>query len=76
MEAALSGILAMMTAEREETEGATRRKTEVVLAEAGQNNQEIGQLVRKGADAVSKVVERDRKYGLGRCPSRITPASN
>lgn len=61
MEAALSGILAVMAAEREESEGATRRKTEVVLAEAGLNNQEIGQMVGKGADAVRKVIERDRR---------------
>jgi hypothetical protein len=61
MEAALSGILAVMTAEREESEGATRRKTEVVLSEAGLNNQEIGQMVGKGADAVRKVIERDRR---------------
>lgn len=61
MEAALSGILAVMAAEREESDGGTRRKTEVVLAEAGLNNQEIGQIVGKGADAVRKVIERDRR---------------
>ncbi len=61
MEAALSGILAVMAAEREESEGAARRKTEVVLADAGLSHQEIGQMVGKGADAVRKVIERDRK---------------
>jgi hypothetical protein len=61
MEAALSGILAVVAAEREEGEGATRRKIEVVLAEAGLSNQEIGQMVGKGADAVRKVIERDRR---------------
>jgi hypothetical protein len=61
MEAALSGTLAVMAAEREESEGAARRKTEVVLAEAGLNNQQVGQMLGKGADAVRKVIERDRK---------------
>ena len=61
MEAALSGILAVIATQRDETDGSPRRKTEVVLADAGLNHQEIGQMLGKGADAVRKVIERDRK---------------
>ena len=61
---ALAGMLALLVAQREEqlgTEGAESRKTEVILASAGLQANEIAPLVGKNYDAVKKTIQRGRQ---------------
>ena len=61
---AITGVLAMLVAEREDRlggEGADERKTEAVLATAGLSVSEIAPLVGKSTDAVAKAIQRARK---------------
>jgi DNA-directed RNA polymerase specialized sigma24 family protein len=61
LEAALSGIVALLADERERSTEAGDLKTEVLLARAGLTNEEIASLLGKQAEAVRKAVERARK---------------
>jgi hypothetical protein len=62
LEAALSGILAMLVAEREERPRDMKAgKTEVILASSGLSNDEIAMVTGKSADAIRKTIERSRK---------------
>ena len=60
-EAALGGILALLVDERETRNGEAARKTEVVLADAGLNSEEIATVTGKSPEAVRKAIERARK---------------
>jgi DNA-directed RNA polymerase specialized sigma24 family protein len=58
LEAALSGMLALLAEERERNAGAGAAKIEVVLARAGLSNEEIAKVIGKNAEAVRKAIER------------------
>jgi DNA-directed RNA polymerase specialized sigma24 family protein len=60
---AMTGVLALLIAQREEqlgAEGAEERKTEVILASAGLQPNEIAPLVGKKYGAVAKTIQRAR----------------
>jgi len=63
-DAALSGILALLAADRDdrlrESNNGDRRKTELVLADAGLTAGEIGKVLNKKANSVSKTIQRAR----------------
>lgn len=61
-ERALGGILAMLVAARDDphADPADKRKTEVILADAGLTATEIAALVGKKVDAVRKTLQRAR----------------
>lgn len=61
LEAALSGILALLADQRERSGDDLDPPTEMVLAQAGLSNEEIGSVLGKRADSVRKAVERARK---------------
>jgi DNA-directed RNA polymerase specialized sigma24 family protein len=60
VETLLAAILAMLVAEREDqdSEPGNRRKSEVILNEAGLSAPEIATLVGKKPDAVRKTLQR------------------
>lgn len=62
-EAAMAGILAILVDDREERtkDDRTRRKTEVMLSNAGLSVEDIVALTGKTADAVRKTIQRGRK---------------
>jgi DNA-directed RNA polymerase specialized sigma24 family protein len=63
-EKALSALVALMAAEREErieSSGNGARPTEVILADAGLSNNEIAGLLDKKRDTVQKTIQRARK---------------
>jgi DNA-directed RNA polymerase specialized sigma24 family protein len=64
-EAALSGILALMAADREADGRPVAVKTEVVLATAGLTYEEIAAVTGKKVGAVRKSVERAGKKAGG-----------
>jgi DNA-directed RNA polymerase specialized sigma24 family protein len=62
-EKALSAVLALLVAQREERlagDGTEPRKTEAVLASVGLTATEIAPLVGKSTDAVKKTIQRAR----------------
>lgn len=61
LETALVGVLALLIAQREDVEAADRRKTEVVLSDAGMSPTQIGRLLGKRPDAVRMAISRARK---------------
>jgi DNA-directed RNA polymerase specialized sigma24 family protein len=66
---ALNAVLALLVAQRQErngTNGAEPRKTEMILASAGLNATEIAPLVGKKYDAVVKAIQRGRQPGQKR----------
>jgi DNA-directed RNA polymerase specialized sigma24 family protein len=70
---ALAGVLALLVAQREEqlgAEGAEERKTEVILASAGLQANEIAPLVGKNYDAVKKTIQRGRQGPKKKAPSK------
>jgi DNA-directed RNA polymerase specialized sigma24 family protein len=61
---AINAVLALLVAQREErigANGAEPRKTEIILASAGLNANQIAPLVGKKYDAVAKTIQRGRK---------------
>jgi DNA-directed RNA polymerase specialized sigma24 family protein len=70
---ALAGVLALLVAQREEqlgAEGAEERKTEVILASAGLQANEIAPLVGKNYDAVKKTIQRGRQGPKKKAPPK------
>ena len=63
VEQSLSGILAVLVAEREEhlQDSTEPRKTEAILAAAGLQAAQIGSLAGKKTDAVRKTIQRSRE---------------
>lgn len=66
LEQAMVGVLAMLAADRDDRANPgrrpeERRKTEIILAEAGLTAGQIGQVLGKKANTVSKTIERARK---------------
>lgn len=66
LEQAMAGVLAMLAAERDDNANPSRRsedrrKTEVILADAGLAPAQIGQILGKKANSVAKTIERARK---------------
>lgn len=67
LDAALSGILAMLVAERDERpRDARAAKTEVILASSGLSYDEVAMVTGKSPDAVRKTIERSRRDGENR----------
>jgi len=67
LEQAMVGVLAMLAADRDDRvnlgrRSEERRKTEIILAEAGLTAGQIGQVLGKKANTVSKTIERARKH--------------
>jgi DNA-directed RNA polymerase specialized sigma24 family protein len=63
-EKAISAVLALLVAQREERlsgDGAEPRRTEALLASVGMTASEIAPLVGKTTDAVAKAIQRGRK---------------
>lgn len=66
LEQAMTGVLAMLAAERDDQANPIRkpeerRKTEVILADAGLAPAQIAIILGKKANSVSKTIERARK---------------
>jgi hypothetical protein len=59
--AALSGILALLVAEREEREGRGSRRTERILTRAGLSDDQIAAIIGHDADRVRAIIENDAK---------------
>jgi hypothetical protein len=59
--AALSGILALLVAEREQREGGEARRTEPLLARAGLSDDQIGALTGRDARHVRALIDADTK---------------
>lgn len=59
----MAGILALLAAQREEglDDGNQQRRTEVILAGAGLNANEIAAVTGKNSGSVRKTIERSRK---------------
>jgi DNA-directed RNA polymerase specialized sigma24 family protein len=63
LETALVGVLALLIAQREEAGDTTpKRRTELVLADAGFSPSQIARLVGKRPDAVRMAIARARKH--------------
>jgi DNA-directed RNA polymerase specialized sigma24 family protein len=66
LEQAMVGVLAMLAAERDDQSNPARRpedrrKTEIILADAGLTPAQIGQILGKKANTVAKTLQRARK---------------
>ncbi len=76
-EVILAGILALLAADRDDklrevTSSDARRRTEVVLADAGLSPSEIGKVLNKKPNTVAKIIQRARAKDVS--PSNEEPA--